>query len=82
MTEKASPTIEIYADTRGERQCRSCDQRIVFAQIVKGGKVMPFDAPLVALRTRHDADRRLIEEVDLGESHFATCPKANQFRRR
>lgn len=74
-------TTEIYADTRGHANCRGCDAPIVFAEIVKGGKRMPFDHPLVALRTRHDAGGRLVEEVDLGTSHFGSCKNADRFRR-
>ena len=75
-------TTEIFADTRTHANCRGCDAPIVFAEIVKSGKRMPFDLPLVALQTRHEeATHRLIETVDLGESHFASCKAASQFRR-
>jgi hypothetical protein len=75
------PTTEIYADTRGPARCRGCNAEIVFAENVKTGRRMPYDAPLVALRTRHDESMRMIEEVDLKDSHFATCPDAKRFRR-
>jgi hypothetical protein len=81
MSDTPTRTTEIYADTRGHAKCRGCDAPIVFAEIVKGGKRMPFDLPLVALRTRHDDGGRLIEEVDLGENHFASCPRSATFRR-
>jgi hypothetical protein len=42
---------------------------------------MPFDAPILALTTKHDEQWRALEEVDLAASHFATCPKRDQFRR-
>ena len=73
-------TTEIFADTRAHATCRGCSAPIVFAEIVKSGKRMPFDLPLVALKTRHDDGHRLIEEVDLGESHFASCRLARDFR--
>ena len=74
-------TTEIFADTRTHATCRGCEAPIVFAEIVKSGKRMPFDHPLVALQTRHEeATRRLIESVDLGTSHFASCRNADRFR--
>jgi hypothetical protein len=75
-------TIEVWADTRGRGRCRACGARIEWAEIVKSAKKMPFDADLVALRTRHHAQtHRLIEEVDLATNHWATCPRAADFRR-
>lgn len=78
-------TIEIYADTRGTGRCRheACGAVITWAQVVKSGRRMCFDGEPVALRTRHDPQtRRLIEEVDLAENHWATCPGADTFKRR
>lgn len=74
-------TTEIFANTRMRANCRGCHAPILFAQVVKSGKQMPFDLPLVALTTRHDEAMRLIEEVDLGESHFASCKNADRFRK-
>ena len=75
------PTTFILADTRGHGRCRSCQAPIVWAQVARSGKKMPFNPPLVALTTKHDEAHRLLEEVDLGESHFASCPDAQQHRR-
>lgn len=76
-------TTEIYSDTRKTGICRgpNCGRTILFATIVKSGKTMPFrDPQLVALSTRHEpATMRLIETVDLGESHFGDCPDAKRF---
>ena len=74
-------TTEIYADTRTHATCRGCSAAIVFAENVRTGKRMPFNHPLVALQTRHDGGHRLVETVDLGESHFAHCRQADRFRR-
>jgi hypothetical protein len=76
-------TTEIYADTRSTTRCRGCHAPIVFAEIVRTGRRMPFNEPLIALRTRHDNNSgwRLVEEVDLDTTHFATCPQARQFSR-
>lgn len=75
------PTTFILADTRGPGRCRSCDKPIVWAEIAKSGKRMPFDTPLVALTTKHDEAHRLLEEVDLAGSHFGTCPQAKTWSR-
>jgi hypothetical protein len=75
------PTALYYADTREPGNCRSCEAPIEFARNVKTGKRMPFNAPIVALRTSHEPEtHRLIEEVDLAQTHFATCPKARKHR--
>jgi hypothetical protein len=76
-------TTEIYADTRRTAVCSGphCRKRILFAQIVKSKKIMPFSDPeLPALETRHEEDtHRLIERVDLDSSHFIDCPDAKRF---
>lgn len=76
-------TIEIYADTRGKSQCRSCSARIEWAEVVASGKRMPFDDEIVAVSSRLDTAHRLIETVDLEvtTSHFATCPDAQKWRK-
>jgi hypothetical protein len=75
-------TVEVYADTLSNaRPCRVCPALIQFAQVVKSGHIMPLDAEVVALRTRHDEGRRLILEVDLATSHFATCPNRDSIQR-
>ncbi len=61
--------------------CWSCHRAIEFATNAKTGKAMPFDAPIVALTTKHDDDWRLLEEVDLATSHFVSCPNRDQHRR-
>ncbi len=78
------PNIEIYADTRNVGRCRDedCRKRITFAQVVKTGRTICFDGEPVPLRTRHSDDRRLIEEIDGDEVHFARCPGADRFRRK
>jgi hypothetical protein len=75
------PNTEIFADTRGPGKCRSCEAAIEWAEIVRTGKRMPFNAPIVALRTRHEGGR-LVEEVDLATSHFATCPESKHWSKR
>lgn len=65
-------TIKVYADTRGGGTCRDCHARITWAEVVGNGK-RPFDGNPVALRTHHDWSCRLIEELDLEDSHWKTC---------
>ena len=75
--------IEVWADSRGKSRCRGCGASITWTEVVATGKKMPFSGEPVALRTRHDkATRKLVEEIDLAENHWASCPDANQFRRR
>jgi hypothetical protein len=82
MTERAAPTTEIWSDTRGFGPCRSCGARLEWAELVKGGKRMPFNSPIVALKTRHDPDTgRVIETVDLSTNHFANCPQGKEWSR-
>lgn len=74
--------IEVFADTRGQAICRGCGAPIEWAEIVKSGKKMCFDGQILALTTRHDpATQRLIERVDQATNHWATCPKAKDFKR-
>jgi hypothetical protein len=80
------PLIDIYADSRGLGHCRSCGSAIEWAELVRSGKRMPFDRPLVTVRTQGDilGGGRVTETVDTGvsSSHFETCPDAKTWRRR
>jgi hypothetical protein len=62
------------AHERRITRCRSCNARIVWFT-TESGRNMPVDADTV------EADD---DELDLSRhiSHFATCPNANQHRRR
>jgi len=77
--------LQIYQDSRGPGRCRSCGAAIEWAELVSG-KRMPFDPPIVAVRTQGNilAGARTVEDVDttVTASHFATCPDAGQWRRR
>lgn len=76
-------TIEVWADTRGRAQCKACGAGMTWAEVVATGKRMPFTGDPVALTTRHDsATRRLVEVLDLGANHWATCTDPNRFRRK
>jgi hypothetical protein len=80
-------TIVIRTDTRQAGTCRSCGAAIEWAVIPKSGKRMPFNRPLVLLPIQAlgtEVAIRHYAEVDMREttSHFATCPQAQQWRRR
>jgi hypothetical protein len=77
------PTTWILADApRRVTSCAGCGRAIEFATNARTGRPMPFDAPILALTTKHDEDWRALEEVDLATSHMATCPKVAEFRKR
>jgi hypothetical protein len=77
-------TIDVWDDTLSvERPCsgETCDQKIVWAQVVKSGKKMCFNAPAVPLRTKTDEQTgRLIAEMDFEENHWGSCPDRERFR--
>lgn len=77
--------IDIWADTKGSANCRSCGARISWAEVVKSGRKMPFDGDIVAVRTAHHPETwRAIETVDTSvtKSHFATCKDSDQWRKK
>jgi hypothetical protein len=72
----------IYQDSRAGT-CRSCGAPIEWAELVSG-KRMPFDPPIVPVRTQGNIlDGRVIEHVEtsVSASHFQTCPDAKAWRR-
>ncbi len=78
--------LQIYADSRGAGTCRSCGAAIEWAELTSG-KRMPFNPPIVAVRTQGsilEGDGRVVEHVDskVSTSHFSTCPDAAEWRRR
>jgi len=76
--------LKIFQDSRNNGTCRSCGATVEWAELVTG-KRMPFDPPIVAVRTQGSfISGRVIEEVDsmVTLSHFATCQDAKEWRRR
>jgi len=56
-------------------KCRGCAQEIDWVK-TKAGKLMPVDIPAVTVVTKEG-------EIVMGQiSHFATCPKADLFRKK
>lgn len=76
--------IEIYSDSRGFQNCRSCNAKMEWGMNVKTKKRIPFDAPIVSVQTKTEqATGRQIEIVDTHkcQSHFVTCPDREKWRR-
>jgi len=79
------PEIKIWSDTRGKGRCRSCQAPLEWAENVNTGHKIPFNDPIVSVRSYHDEDtHRLIEVVNLSvtTSHFSDCPDAAAFRKK
>jgi hypothetical protein len=75
-------TIEVWADTRGMATCKGCGAVITWAEIVRSGKKMCFDGEALALQTRYDHESaRMIEAIEFETNHWASCPKAKEFKR-
>jgi len=75
-------TIDVWADTEGIGTCRdsACQKRILWAQIVKSGRRMCFEADAPVLKTAiSPTDGRAIHSYDLADNHWATCPGAKGF---
>ena len=64
-------------------RCRTCNAEIIFARM-PSGRVMPLDAKLLKLfvlepdGTQGGSPRA--KSVDARQSHFASCPNADQHR--
>jgi hypothetical protein len=71
--------------SRALGHCRSCDAPIEWAKLADSGKAMPFNRPIVLLPV-DGTDSPLFDFdcVDMTQttSHFATCPDAQQWRKR
>ncbi len=64
-------------------KCRGCQAEIIWIE-TKSGRKMPLDAKAktVFIKKWSMMDGVYYWAADLGhESHFATCPQADQFRR-
>lgn len=66
--------------------CRGCGAEIIWT-ITEGSKWMPLDAKsekrfVVAVEKLIENDAPVARLVDTYVSHFATCPKADKFRRK
>lgn len=68
------------------RTCKGCGRAIVWAKHAATGKLIPLDplAPVYTLAAGTDvADTPVCSKAELAfVSHFATCPKANEFSKK
>jgi hypothetical protein len=74
-------TIAVYGATRARAHCSGCRAAITWAVVVKSGKRMCFDGDPPPLRIERDDAGRLVQVLELDRNHWATCPKADTFRR-
>lgn len=75
-------TFTVYARSHLVRSCKACRAPIEFYQLSATDRWMPFDPGVVVLRSfQRDGDRVVCHEV-AGVSHFSTCPKAEEFRKK
>ncbi len=73
-------------------QCRSCAQPVKWVQMSTGGRMLvnlPAEKRVILFKQRHEEvegqGARLVElgeVVDTYTSHFATCSKASEHRRK
>ena len=61
--------------------CRACNARIEWVKTEKG-RLMPVEWPLHPLREFERRDGTFVTEIDARQSHFVTCPNADEFRRK
>lgn len=80
-------TTFVWLDSASPSHCRGCGASVVFAKNARTDKFMPFTGAALRIlstemRETKPGHRRQAAEVDLADSHFATCPKARDFRSR
>jgi hypothetical protein len=56
-------------------KCRGCDEDIMFFKSAKTGKMIPVNLRLITIVTKDGYFHKGFE------THFSTCPKAEQFRK-
>jgi len=73
------PILTVYAEVRRLANCKSCGASIVWAELAKSHRRIPFDAPITIVRSSFG-----YEDVDtaITKTHFETCPNAAQHRRK
>ena len=68
--------LQLWEDSFVEGQCPNCDDHVHSAQSVRSGKMMPFDHPLMIVRTETlTSTTRVIAVVDGNASmcHLRSC---------
>lgn len=76
---KMSPAAE------GAHKCKGCGADILWGITTEGGRHIPLDAKaekrfILVSRGEDEVPAALMRDTYI--SHFATCPKAQEFRRR
>jgi hypothetical protein len=64
-------------------KCRGCGAEIIWATTELSGKAVPLDVMVEKrfLILHYDADKPCVRLHDTYMPHFATCPKASEFRK-
>jgi len=76
------PLIRLFEDSRRPARCRGCEARIEFFE-TRSGKQMPMNAGAVPRKSESDPHtRRVIAFYAAADSHWATCPAADDFGRK
>ncbi len=75
------PAIEVYADTRRQAACASCNATVEWLTSVTRGEPVPFNARQYRAlsKRREKTTRRVIERVALRTNHWDTCPGKSLF---
>lgn len=80
-------TVKVWADTVSKGHVaacrgRTCQERLWFARTVATNSAMPFDGPIVAVRTEPEpgGTGRVIWHVDTRRAHHGNCQDAARFR--
>lgn len=80
--------LKIYTDSIGQGACRSCHAPLIWVEQVNGLRHplngSPLDLVAVQIETEGGIGGREIQHIDtsINTSHFATCPRAADHRRR
>lgn len=74
--------IEIWKDSLQDGLCRGCGARMTWGRTVKHDKRMPLTGRPQPLSEHVTHDGRAIQIFDSRDSHFATCPEADKFRKK
>jgi len=78
----AEKLIRVFEDAVTAGHCKECRAALEFYPTLNG-HVMPMNAGSVPRKSiRDEASGRVIVFMSSDESHFATCPQAEAFRRR
>ena len=75
------PTIRLLLPMKNSARCRSCDAPIDWYETPLG-RHMPMNGGAVHLKTHGGGPSPEVGEFDTKDSHWATCPGIDEFKRR